>query len=243
MSMRRLVFAVVAVIAACSAMPARAQFAVIDNANLAQNLLQASRALEEINNQVVQIQQFVQMLENDARNLASLPFSVLQPLVDSANQINALMGQAQGILYSIDSVEQQFQRFYPSAIAAGTPDSQLINDARIRWENSRVAFQHSIEVQSRIVADLPDDQALMAALVAQSQGATGQLQATQAGNQLLALQSRQLAATQALLAAQARADALEQARRAEAEAQAQEQFRRFLGTPSTYVPTPVHAFH
>lgn len=222
--------------------PAGAQLAVIDRTNLVQNILQAARILEEINNQLVQIQQFVQMLEYDARNVASLPFSVLAPLLDSFNRITGLMSQAQGILYTIESVEQQFERFYPSLIDAASPDAQLFADARTRWEHSRAAFRQTMSVQSRIVTDLAGDQAEMAALVNQSQAATGILQATQAGNQLVALQTRQLAATQALLAAQGRAEALEMARRAAAEEQAREQYRRFLGTPSTYVPTPVQVF-
>ena len=35
----------------------------------------AAHTLEEVNNQITQIQQFVQMLEYEARNVASLPFS------------------------------------------------------------------------------------------------------------------------------------------------------------------------
>jgi P-type conjugative transfer protein TrbJ len=48
----------------------------------------------------------------------------------------------------------------------------------------------------------------MSALIGQSQGATGALQATQAGNQLLALQAQQLADLTAVVAANGRAQAL-----------------------------------
>ena len=223
---------------------ARAQFAVIDVANLAQNIMTAARTLEEINNQIVQIQQFVQMLQNEARNLTSLPFSIVQQLDQSVSQITSLMGQAQGIVYNIQSVQSQFQRFYPASISPSLSDAQLVGDARTRWQHSLSTYQHTMEVQSQIVQNLPVDQAQMDAVVGQSQGAVGILQATQAGNQLLALQSKQLAATQALLASQARAQAIEQARQAEAEAQAHEQYQRFIGTgPGTYIPVPVTMFH
>ena len=223
---------------------ARAQFAVIDVANLAQNILTAARTLEEINNQVIQIQQFVQMLQNQARNLTSLPFSVAQQLDQSVSQITSLMGQAQGILYTVQNVQAQFQRFYPTSISTSASDAQLIADAQTRWQYSLSTFQHTMEVQSQIIQNLPSDQAQMDVLVGQSQGAVGILQATQAGNQLLALQAKQLAATQALLASQARAQAIEQARQAETEAQAREQYRRFIGSaPGTYTPVPVTMFH
>lgn len=223
---------------------ARAQFAVIDAANLVQNVLTAARSLEEINNQIMQIQQFVQMLQNEARNLTSLPFSIVQQLDQSVSQITSLMGQAQGILYNIQNVQSQFQSFYPTTISPSSPDAQLAADARTRWQYSLSTFQHTMEVQSQIVQNLSGDQAQLDVVVGQSQGAVGMLQATQAGNQLLALQSKQLAAIQALLASQARAQAIEQARQAEAEIQAHEQYQRFIGTaPGTYTPVPVTMFH
>lgn len=227
------------------AMPtAHAQFAVIDVANLAQNILTAARTLGEINNQITQIQQFVQMLQNQARNLTSLPFSIAQQLDQSVSQITSLMGQAQGILYNVQNVQSQFQRFYPTSIGATASDAQLVADAQTRWQYSLSTFQHTMEVQSQIVQNLPGDQAQMDVLVGQSQSAVGILQATQAGNQLLALQAKQLAATQALLASQARAQAIEQARQAEAEEQAREQYRRFIGSaPGTYTPVTVTMFH
>ena len=56
--------------------PAHAQFfgrIVYDPSNYAQNVLTAARTLEQINNQIKQLQ-------NQARNLASLPFNVVNRL-------------------------------------------------------------------------------------------------------------------------------------------------------------------
>ena len=64
----------------------------------------------------------------------------------------------------------------------------------------------------------------------------GALQAAQAGNQLLALQARQLADLTATLAASSRAQALDAADRAAARRQAREQLRRFLADRPRYVP-------
>jgi len=233
-----------AVSVAVGELPAHAQWAVIDAANLAQNVLTAARTLEEVNNQIVQIQQFIQILQNQVRNLTSLPFSVVQQLDQSVSQITSLMGQAQGILYNVQNVQAQFSRFYPSTISASAPDVQLAADARTRWQNSLSSFQHTMEVQSQIVQGLPDDQVQTDMLLGQSQGAVGILQATQAGNQLVALQAKQLGSLQALIASQARAQTIEQARQAEAEEEARERYRRFLGAvPGDYTPAPVTMFH
>ena len=223
---------------------ASGQLAVIDAPNLAQTILTAERSLEEINNQITQIQQFVQMLQNQTRNLTSLPFSVVQQLDQSLSQITSLMGQAQGILYNIQNVQSQFQRYYPTSIGAGASDMQLTADAQTRWQYSLASFQHTMEVQSQIVQGMPGDQAQLDSLIAQSQGSVGSLQATQSGNQLIALQAKQMAALQALLAAQARAQAMEQARQAEAEQLGYAQYQRFLGSsPGDYAAVPVTMFH
>jgi P-type conjugative transfer protein TrbJ len=83
----------------------------------------------------------------------------------------------------------------------------------------------------------------MSALVGQSQGATGALQATQAGNQLLALQAQQLSDLTALLAANGRADALTTAEQAAAAEQGREQRRRFLTPGSGYQPGNAQMFN
>lgn len=221
--------------------PAAAQWAVIDAANLGQNILTAARTLEEVNNQVTQIQQGVMMLENQARNLTSLPFSILSQLQSSMGQLNGLMGQAQSLAYDVQRLEQQFQQLYPN-YAGTVTQAGLLADARARWQASVNTFQHTMSVQSQIVAAIPTDQAQLSALVTQSQGAVGALQAIQSGNQLLALQSRQLSATQDLLAANARAQAAETMRRAEVEEAARAEWRRFYGNGVGYTPTQVTVF-
>jgi P-type conjugative transfer protein TrbJ len=219
--------------------PAFGQFAVIDAASLKEAVVEAGQSLQQINNQITQIQQFVQMLQNEERNLTSLPLSVVQQLDQSISQITALMGQAEGLVYNVQNVEAQFQRFYPASIGAGTPDLQLSADAQTRWQYSLASFQNTMEVQSQIVQELSVDQAQIDSLVA-----VGALQATQAGNQLIALHAKQLAALQALLAAQARSQALEQARSAAAEGQGYAQYQRFLGgAPGNYAAVPVTMFH
>ncbi len=94
-----------------------------------------------------------------------------------------------------------------------------------------------------MVNELPATQAETGTLVDASQGAVGVLQATQAGNQLLAVQTKQLADLTALMAAQGRAQALEAARQAAAEQQAEEQRRRFLAAGPGYRPSTVRMFH
>jgi P-type conjugative transfer protein TrbJ len=87
---------VLAVLLALAA-PVSADLPVIDVSNLKQSILTAAHTLQEVNNQITQIQQFVQMLQNQARNLLSLPFSALQQITSATDEVNSLMRQAQAL--------------------------------------------------------------------------------------------------------------------------------------------------
>jgi P-type conjugative transfer protein TrbJ len=61
--------ATAAIILALATSPAASQIVVYDPSNYAQNVLQAARALQQINNQITSLQNQTQMLLNQARNL------------------------------------------------------------------------------------------------------------------------------------------------------------------------------
>ena len=207
--------------------PASAQWIVYDPTNYAQNVLQAARALEQINNQITSLQNEAQMLINQARNLASLPHSSLQRRQQSIQRTQQLLGQAHNIAFDVQQIDQAFQTTYGNASLSAS-DQQLIADARTRWQNTVGGLQDAMRVQATVVGNLDTNRTEMSALVGQSQGATGALQAMQAGNQILALQAQQLADLTAVVAADGRARALADAERAAAAEQGREQRRRFL---------------
>ncbi|PTD25487.1 P-type conjugative transfer protein TrbJ [Sphingomonas fennica] len=212
--------------------PAHAQFGfggvVYDPTNYASNVLQAARALEQINNQIRQIQNQATSLVNEARNLASLPFSSLATLQAQMQQTRRLLGDAQRIAYDVRDIQNAFSSRYAGSALTGNA-GQMVANANARWEDSVGAFQDALRVQAGVVGNLDGTRSSVDSLVTASQSATGALQAAQAGNQLLALQSQQLADLTAALAAQGRAQALESARDAATEAEARERFRRFRG--------------
>ncbi len=84
-----------------------------------------------------------------------------------------------------------------------------------------------MKVQAGVVTNIGGTRQSIGTLVSASQSATGALQAAQAGNQILAVQSQQLSDLTAALAAQGRAQMLDAARSAAAEAEGRERFRRF----------------
>jgi P-type conjugative transfer protein TrbJ len=214
---------------------------VYDPTNYAQNVLQAARALQQINNQITSLQNEATMLINQARNLASLPFSSLQQLQQSVQRTQQLLNQAQNIAFDVQQIDRAFQQQYRN-VSLSASDQQLVADARTRWQNTVGGLQDSMRVQAGVVGNIDANRTQMSALVGQSQGATGALQATQAGNQLLALQAQQLADLTAVVAANGRAQSLQSAEQAAAAEQGREQRRRFLTPGSGYQPGNARMF-
>ena len=215
---------------------------VYDPTNYAQNLLTAARTLEQINHQITSLQNEAQMLINQAKNLASLPYSSLQTLQQNVQRTQQLLAQAQNIAFDVQNVDQMFQQKYGKVSLSAT-DAQLVADARSRWQNTVGGLQDAMRVQAGVVGNIDGARTTMDGLVTSSQSATGALQAAQAGNQLLALQSQQLADLTALLAAQGRAQALDSARNAAVEAESRERLRRFLTRSTGYQPGNARMFH
>lgn len=206
---------------------------VFDPTNYAENLLTATRTLTVINQQVQQLANEAQMLVNMAKHLERLDYSSAVQVRTALSQINLLMQRAEGLVYNVTEIEQEYARLYPEDFAALSNDD-LLRDARQRWDYSRKAFAHALTVQAEVVNAVQADGLTLDQLIAQSQGAVGSLQATQAGNQLVALAAKQQIQTQELLAAQYRAEAIERARQIAAEEAAKARFDRFIGDGHAY---------
>ncbi|OSI73904.1 P-type conjugative transfer protein TrbJ [Bradyrhizobium canariense] len=226
----------------CVAAPAQAQWIVFDPNNYVQNVLTAARELQQISNQITSLQNEAQMLINQARNLASLPYSSLQQLQSSTQRPQQLLAQAQRIAYDVQQIDRAFSTSYAPTNSSQSSQA-LITNAQSRWQNSVAALQDALRVQAGVVGNLDTNRVQTSALVTSSQGASGALQATQAGNQILALQAQQLADLTATVAAQGRAQSLEAAQRAAAQDQGRELLRRFLAPGQGYQSQDVRMFH
>lgn len=239
---KHLIFSVLALAAsgslgmALTVTPARAQITVFDPTNYAQNLLTAARALNQINNQIQSLQNQATMLTNMAKNLTRIDFPELQQLNQTLQQIDRLMGQAQGIDFRVDGLDAQFQRLFPQTYNQALSGNQRVIDSRTRLDAAMAAFRQTMSVQAQVVGNVQADAQALSAIAAKSQSAEGALQVGQATNQLLVLAAKQQFQIQNLMAAQYRAEAVEQARRVQAEADAHAATTRFLGSGSAYTP-------
>jgi P-type conjugative transfer protein TrbJ len=237
--MKRILFVLILLLAA--PVPAAAQFGfggiVYDPTNHAQNLLTAARSLTQIENQIKQLAHEVTMLENQAKDLANLPGSVADELKAKLLTIDALISVANGIAYEVAAIETDYETIYRESYGAAPPPTPvIIAEARDAWKQSRDGYKHSLQVQAQVVTNIRDDIDELHGLVGESQGAGGNLQVLQAGNQIAAFSAEQIMQIQTLLAAQNRAEALEASRALAERERGKARLIRFLGDDSAYTP-------
>jgi P-type conjugative transfer protein TrbJ len=212
--------------------PAAAQLAVFDGTNYAQNLLQAARALNQINNQVKSLQNEASMLQTMATNLKTIPFPQLQHITSAMRRIDQLMSDAQGIQFKVQDLDQQVQKLFPGALKQALTSDQRVAQARARLDAATAAYRQAMTVQAQVAQNVEEDAGVLNELAATSQGAAGSLQAQQAANQLLALSIKQQLQLQNLMASEFREAALERAWAAQAEEDGKAATRRFIeGVP------------
>ena len=204
---------------------------VYDPSNHAENILQAARALQQIDNQVRQLTHEIDMIEKMARDLETLPVEVARGIIaDRIRRIKELMREADGIGYGVEAVERNYEDLYPETYGETPPANVvLVEDARARWQQSRLAHKHTLLMVAETVRDTEQDADALTGLVEESQTAIGNLQALQAGNQIKALSAQQLMQMEALLAAHYRAEALDRARELEEAARGRARLQSFLG--------------
>lgn len=207
---------------------------VFDSANYAQNLLTAARTLQQINQQIQSLQNEASMLTNMAKNLSRISFPELTELTNKLRAVDRLMAAAQGIGFRIDTLDGQFKQLFPDNYDAAMRGDERLAAARERFDAAKDAYQQSMRIQSQVVGNVAQDADAIETLVGKSQGAEGALQAAQATNQLLALATKQQLQIQNMMAAHFRAQAVEEARRIQAEADARAATRQFLGSGTAY---------
>lgn len=220
---------VVGVCVALPLQPAAAALPVFDVTNYSQNLLQAARALEQINNQVKSLQNEASMLQNMAKNLEKIDFPQLQKITSAMQRIDQLMGEAKGIEFKVQGLDQQIKSLFPGALSQALTSDQLVSAARSRLDAATAAWRQAMAVQAEVAENVQEDAGVLSELAASSQSAVGALQVSQAANQLLALSVKQQLQLQNLMASEYREAAIERARRAQAEEDGRTMTRRFLG--------------
>ncbi|MFN7835586.1 MAG: P-type conjugative transfer protein TrbJ [Burkholderiaceae bacterium] len=228
--------------------PTQAGIPVIDGGNLSQNIITATKQAASVAKQIqqyqTQLQQYENMLQNTVApaayiwDMANGTINKLLQLQDTLNyyknqtgSIDAYLSRYQNVGYyrtspcfTDDGCTPAQRQAVLNANANGSEAQKRANDAVLR----------GVDQQQQT---LRADAANLARLQSQATGATGQMQAIQAANQLASAQANQLLQIRGLLVAQQNAAATHAQVVADREAQqtaADEQFRsgRYTKSPA-----------
>jgi len=207
---------------------------VFDPGNYAQNILTAARTLTMIRNQIRQLQNEARMLTNMGKDLGRLDLNILNDLNQNITAVNQLMNAAQGIAFTISETDRILSERFPDHYEEAITRDRLIQDAKVRYQYSVTSLRHSMRMQAHVTETIADDQNLISQLMQSSNSAAGNLQVSQAGNQLLGLLAQQQIKSQQLMASHYRAEAVRQAEYQATRAQAKNYAVKFMGTKSAY---------
>jgi len=135
------------------AQPASA-ITVFDPSNFVQNTLTAVRTLEQINNQIQQLQNEATMLINQARNLATLDFNIVNRLRSTLATTERLIAEAQGLAYDVANMDREFARLYPDQYDASISGERMAQDARERWQHTLDGLHTAMRMQAQVSNNL-----------------------------------------------------------------------------------------
>lgn len=191
---RRAMIAAVLAGAAIAPAPARA----VVYAQEVTQLMVLAKEIESVVNTV-------RMLEYQARMLSSLSMNNSGDVIRGMQQVRSMLGTLNPAIESITASDDLFRRCFPEEYAAGIGQRQLAGKIQDWRRTSEGAMQESWRVEAAAVAEQEATARRVGDLVAASQAAPGQTAAIQAGNQLLASISGQMAQMQAASIAHQRA--------------------------------------
>jgi P-type conjugative transfer protein TrbJ len=211
-----------------------AQLTVFDPANYQENLLSAVRALEQINNQVRQLQNQAQMILRMDQNLVRLGSTISPGLQRTLSDIQAQLHAGEGIALRLQATQSGYEQLFPKQVLAAISSEDVLRNARTRWDEEYAALKRAALLQGQIADSIGIDTGLLGDAMLHSRSAVGILEATQAGNELIALSVKQSLALQGLLTAQLRTETLGKARDLAIENEARQRFKSFVGTGSAY---------
>ncbi len=176
---------------------------VIDVENLVQNVLNYAQNVISATNSSTQVANQVTQIAYQARNVLPLNVSLADPGFSELQQLNSTLSSSAGLGHSLQSVSQRYNNLYGSGTSGMSPqqlrDMASQQDVALREENL-----NSIAAQSGIVGSANAGASELQTIMAKSRAAQGNLEATQATNELVGQLVKQQLKTQEMVALHSR---------------------------------------
>jgi type IV secretion system protein TrbJ len=184
-------------------LPAEAVYPVIDHSNLVQNIKNVAQTIKIVANTFTQIDNQVKSLENEAKNLAKMnaanSFNNITLFDNSLDEIKGILYSSRGLPLRYDAMESKYKQLYKDNYEGGTYDEWQKQSGDLMQQTNNAAYD-AMKTQG-MIEELPDDEQSIKDLLANSDSAQGALEASQVGNHLASVNTRQLMRMQTIQAA------------------------------------------
>jgi P-type conjugative transfer protein TrbJ len=183
---------------------AQAQFAVIDAANLAQNIMTEVHTLQTTVNQATQIANQITQLAHEATNLINLPAALAAQLLNAYmgafTALNQTWSSINGLAGNIVTLTARYNTLYPNRQIGGTvTPAQVIAQTQNFLIESRTELQGADQLAAQVAAQMPSNQTQLSTAVTSLNSSPGALNAIQSAGQIEAVTALELAQTNALI--------------------------------------------
>lgn len=166
---------------------AQAAMIVFDPQNFSHNIMTDIQTLRSNIHEATQIANQMTQIANEAKNLTTLPYSVLQSFASQYGELISVVQGISGLVNDVQHLEANFQAMFPdfSQKTSFTGNDMVTGLAAWRTHLNG-AVTDSMKTGAQVLRGLPASQQELNNLLQQSQGAVGALQALQSGNQIAA---------------------------------------------------------
>ncbi|NTD24784.1 P-type conjugative transfer protein TrbJ [Agrobacterium tumefaciens] len=170
------------------------------------------KSAEQVNNQITQINQLAEQIQNQLRiyenmlqNTAQLPDHVWGQVESDLNRLQSIVGQGQGIAFSMGNIDDQLQQRFRSyaEMKSSLPDAASFSTTYQGWsDTNRGTIAGTLKAANLTAEQFSSEESTMSSLRSMSERADGQMKALQVGHQIATQEVAQLQKLRGLVSQQ-----------------------------------------
>jgi len=172
---------------------------VIDFSNLIQNLRNTISTIVQEAKSTVQLKQQLKQLETMYDNLKKLQIALNDPDISSLIQNEDIFLNSSGLSYNIDAIQNEYDQIYNSYKENIQKHAELTSNYQHRIDQANKSVLDSLKAQASI-QQLSQDREEVNKIIDKSRGASGNLEALQAVNELNVVLIKQLMRLESMFA-------------------------------------------
>lgn len=162
----------------------------VNSTNYSTNLIASAKAVIMAERMLQQLQNQVVMLQNQAKNLTNLSGLQFDNPEQALNALNSKLQQGQSLAYSSNNLEDRFKQLFPDYGQASTTDYNA--QVKDLTQTNQDTMKGALNQLHTSMTQQQQESSQINKLRSDAQGASGNLQVQQVGNEIAAEQVAQM---------------------------------------------------